>query len=156
MDYVYSPANSIAETVSKEPEISFPPSREVSGYVKASSSLSELDAFDEEIINEEPLKYEPLPQEVKVQVDAQIASQFKPLENDRLNTLSSKANELEIKLKKGGFLVNLATTYVEILDELLFVNNFEDLKNVFSKENRIVALGIFLVILAVILYNLQT
>lgn len=155
MDYVYSPANSVVETVSKEPEISFPPSREVSGYIKASSSLSELDAFEEEIINEEPLKYEPLPEEQRVQVDARVASQFPKEENERLNALSSKANEVKPNLKKGGFLVNLATTYVEILDELLFVNNFEDLKNVFTKENRFVAVGIFLVILAVILYNLQ-
>jgi hypothetical protein len=123
--------------------------------VKASSSLSELDAFEEEIINEEPLKYEPVPSEHRVQVDAQVSSQFPKEENERLNTLSSNANEVKFKLKKGGFLVNLATTYVEILDELLFVNNFEDLKNVFSKENRLVAVGIFLVILAVILYNLQ-
>ena len=154
MDYVYSPANSVAEQIKKDPEISFPPSREVSGYIKASSSLAELDAFEEEIAIEEPLKYEPLPAEVKVQVDSTLANQFPREESDRLYALSAKANESRPKLKKGGFLVNLATTYVEILDELLFVNNFEDFKEVFSKEGRLLAVGIFLVILAVILANL--
>jgi hypothetical protein len=153
MDYVYSPASSITEQTAKEPEITLPPSRQVLGYTKASSTLAELDAYEEEISNEEPLKYEPLPQEIKVEVSLENAK-FPEEKSERLRMLSSKANESLPVVKRGGFLVNLATTYVEILDELLFVNNFEDFKNIFTKENRMVAVGIFLVILAVILMNI--
>lgn len=151
MDYVYSPATET--NVSKEPEIAFPPVKAISGYVKASSSLAELELMDEEQeIDEEPLKYEPLPQVLTASVDANLANQFPKETNERLSQLSNKANERKVGApRKGGFLVNLATTYTEILDELLFVNNLEDFISIFKKEGRMVAVGIFLIILATVL-----
>lgn len=150
MDYVYSPANDA--NTNKEPEISLPPRREVSGYVKASSTLTELEEFeeDEDDIVEEKVIEEKV---YSIEVDESIANRFPRETNERLQGLSLKANSEKpnASTKKPGFLVVLATTYMEILDELLFVNNFEDFKNIFKKENRMIAIGIFLVILAVIL-----
>jgi|APGre2960657404_1045060.scaffolds.fasta_scaffold17273_1 hypothetical protein len=155
-DYEYKPISSSTELSREEPPINLPPSREVSGYTKASTSLSDLDIFENNLI-EPPVEipyteYSETP--VKTVIVTEEESKRYPKQNsERLTSLSQKKNtdRKTRYFSEKNFISNLATIYMEILDELMFVNSLDDLKDIFSKDNRLVALGILLIVLSVFL-----
>ena len=158
-DYQYTPISSNSELLKEEPPISLPPNREVSGYTKASTSLAELDIFENTIEDPEVevpyMEYSEIPKKT-VFVSKEESRNYPVHDSVRLQELSEKKNnerkdEYIKKKSKKTFLVNLATVYMEILDELMFVNSLDELKEIFSKDDRFVALGILLITLAIFL-----
>lgn len=121
----------------------------------ASTSLADLDAFENSKIKETiSVPYSEYSEKVVDTITKPVSVKYKPSDNPRLKQLSNSVNLKNIKpvpdLGKS-FFSNLATVYMEIIDDLAEVNSVEDLYLLISKEENLVAIGILLVFLSVFL-----
>ena len=119
----------------------------------ASTSLVQLDAYENDI-NEQKVQepYETYSDVPVKTIEKNASIKYPANDNARLKELSNKENLRNIKpTPSGGFFSNLATVYMEIIDELTFVNSVEDLYLILSKDERLVAIGVFLICLSIFL-----
>jgi hypothetical protein len=152
-DYQYNPVISQDSISQEEKEIveALEPVRDTS----ASTSLVQLDAFENDINEKKAQEPYETYSEVPVKtIDKDSSIKYPANDNARLKELSNKENLRNITPTPSasrGFFSNLATVYMEIIDELTFVNSVEDLYLILSKDERLVAIGIFLICLSIFL-----
>jgi hypothetical protein len=161
VDYEYKPINdnteyeeSTLKTISNENK-KILDNQEISGYTKvASTSLIELDEIEpiedtSPVYSDEKFYNEPVKKVISVSSDNIPYSDVN--KSERLKQLESKAN-LDINgspFENRGLYTTLSKVYMEIIDELLFVNNFDDIIKIFSKEDRLFSIIILICLICV-------
>jgi hypothetical protein len=75
------------------------------------------------------------------------------VDSERLKALTNKANTTE--RPKIKFTTRMATAYMEILDELNFIESLEDIPVIFSKKGRTLAIGILITVVALFIFILR-
>jgi hypothetical protein len=91
--------------------------------------------------------------EIVVEVEQNDENKLKEIsdtKSDRLKLKSEIANRERNVKNNPRFFNNLATIYMEILDELNFIESVDDFFDIFSKKDRLMPIGIL--ILSIIIF----
>lgn len=166
-DYTYKPDNTL-EDYSENQDILLPKSN-----VEASTTLSQLDEMETiEIINRNMDEFSkvksvdnPYPDILKSPLYTRVVPEggllINPNKtiNTRTSALSDNANkEINEKIKKNGigntsikdFASSIASSLIEVINDLLAYRwGEDDFMDIFTKEDRLLAIGVLLIIISV-------
>jgi hypothetical protein len=92
--------------------------------------------------------------EIIVEVEQNDENKFKEIsdtKSERLKLLTETANRERSVKNNPRFFNNLATIYMEILDELNFIESIDDFFDIFSKKDRLMPIGILILSIVIFL-----
>jgi hypothetical protein len=92
--------------------------------------------------------------EIIVEVEQNDENKFKEIsdtKSERLKLLAETANHERSIKNNPRFFNNLATIYMEILDELNFIESIDDFFDIFSKKDRLMPIGILILCIVIFL-----
>jgi hypothetical protein len=92
--------------------------------------------------------------EIIVEVEQNDENKFKEIsdtKSERLKLLTETANRERSVKNNPRFFNNLATIYMEILDELNFIESIDDFFDIFLKKNRLMPIGILILSIVIFL-----